>query len=464
MPRWSAETSWAIATWEKCSAAKFRLLDTILLYAGITHLPLRKTMSNNSIPIEVIPVKLIIPPKGGGKLSDKTLDLLADSMRVDGMLHPLLVRPSTERSGYYHLVAGRHRFYVTSKVLKSETVECRILSDMDDAEARMMALTENVCRTAPKSTLARLTLIAEWAELYTEKYPDKVGRRAGAKARWAGKSNEGQTETATEAVAEEPAETTSDANRAMQLASDGNETSATETEAASVEAVAAKAEPKKRKAKAKPKGGDGTFVEQVAAATGKSKDTIGRDLRITRSFPEDQWTLLLKLGSTQKDLLTILDATPNNVPARNQIVSLVASGQTTEQAIANVLGSESSTESSGEQMTDDQWYMERVYEPFGKYLANDSQFREDAILYRHVIDALGKLHKATKKIQEAAKAKANGGKVGWLFLNLAQLTHLSHPRNWLLCQNCGGRGLVDPGVTCNTCKGACYRLKTEKIG
>jgi hypothetical protein len=32
-------------------------------------------MSNNSIPIEVIPVKLIIPPKGGGKLSDKTLDL-----------------------------------------------------------------------------------------------------------------------------------------------------------------------------------------------------------------------------------------------------------------------------------------------------------------------------------------------------------------------------------------------------
>jgi ParB-like chromosome segregation protein Spo0J len=83
-------------------------------------------MSNNSI--EVLPVKLIIAPKG--KLSDKTLDLLADSM-----LHPLLVRPHPDRPGYYILVAGRHRYYVTCKVLKEETVEFRVLVDMDDAES-----------------------------------------------------------------------------------------------------------------------------------------------------------------------------------------------------------------------------------------------------------------------------------------------------------------------------------------
>jgi ParB-like nuclease domain len=152
-------------------------------------------MSNNSI--EVLPVKLIIAPKG--KLSDKTLDLLADSMRVDGMLHPLLVRPHPDRPGYYILVAGRHRYYVTCKVLKEETVEFRVLVDMDDAESRMMALTENVCRSAPKSSIARLTLISEWAALYTEKYPDKVGRRAGGKARWAGKANKAQAEVETEA-------------------------------------------------------------------------------------------------------------------------------------------------------------------------------------------------------------------------------------------------------------------------
>jgi hypothetical protein len=63
----------------------------------------------------------------------------------------------------------------------------------------MMALTENVCRSAPKSSIARLTLISEWAALYTEKYPDKVGRQAGGKARWAGKANKAQAEVETEA-------------------------------------------------------------------------------------------------------------------------------------------------------------------------------------------------------------------------------------------------------------------------
>jgi ParB-like nuclease domain len=65
-------------------------------------------MSNNTT--EMIPVRLIIAPKTGGKLSDKTLDLLADSMRVDGMLHPLMVRPHPDRPGFYILVAGRQRF------------------------------------------------------------------------------------------------------------------------------------------------------------------------------------------------------------------------------------------------------------------------------------------------------------------------------------------------------------------
>jgi hypothetical protein len=310
----------------------------------------------------------------------------------------------------------------------------------------MVTLTENVCRSAPKSAIARLTLISEWAALYKEKYPNKMGRRSAANTRWAGKAEEAKAETSAEAVAEEVAEAEVDANVIMTLASDSSDSSATETEA-----VAETVEPKKRTAKTQPKekGGEGTFVQQVVAATGKSKETIHRDLRITKNFHEDQYTLLLKLGSTQKDLLKILDATPNDVPSRNQIVSLVASGMPLDQAIANVLGTDASTESSGEEMTDDDWYMQRCYEPFGKDLSNDSQFRRDALLYRHTIDAIGKLHKATKKIQEAARAEAKGGNVGWFFFILSQITHLAHPRNWLICGVCGGRGLVDPGVTCN---------------
>jgi hypothetical protein len=382
-------------------------------------------------------------------------------MRVDGMLHPLLVRPHPDRPGYYHLVAGRHRFYVTSKVLKSETVECRVLADMDDAEARMTALTENVCRTVPKSSIARLTLISEWATLFAEKYPDKMGRKSAAKARWANKAEEAKAEEATEEVAEEVAESTTDACLRIEHASE-----ASESAEPAAEAVAETVEPRKSKAKAKTKekGGEGTFIEQVAKTIGKSRQTVHRDLRVTNGFPEDQSTLLLKLGSTQTDLLQILDFTPNDVPSRNQIVSLVASGMKVDQAIATVIGAANETEPSSEVVTDDDWYMSRCYEPFGKHLANDTQFRRDAILYRHTIDAIGKLRKATKKTQEAARAEAKGGNVGWFFFILSQITHLSHPRNWLICGTCGGNGLVDPGVACPACKGACYRIKTEKIG
>jgi hypothetical protein len=47
-------------------------------------------------------------------------------------------------------------------------------------------------------------------------------------------------------------------------------------------------------------------------------------------------------------------------------------------------------------------------------------------------------------------------------MTLFRLINISHPKDWAICIQCGGKSLVDPGITCPKCKGKCYDLKTER--
>src|SRR5476651_1377519 len=66
----------------------------------------------------------------------------AESIRVQGVLSPLLVRPLNERS--FEIVAGARR-YRAAQMAESETVPVRIVN-LTDAEALEAQLVENLIR------------------------------------------------------------------------------------------------------------------------------------------------------------------------------------------------------------------------------------------------------------------------------------------------------------------------------
>ena len=74
--------------------------------------------------------------------------------------------------------------------------------------------------------------------------------------------------------------------------------------------------------------------------------------------------------------------------------------------------------------------------------------------------------RSPKKIEEIIEEHKEDGKnfrAGWLYLTLHSLIHLSHPKDWLLCSTCRGKGIiVDTGIKCQDCKGWCYHLNTKK--
>lgn len=90
------------------------------------------------------------------------IDQLARSIRVNGLLQPIVVRPL--EGGQYEIVAGNRRFSAC-KLLKWRKIRCRII-ELDDKEAFEVSLVEN---------LQRKTLgVIEEAEAYRD-YVEKLG-------------------------------------------------------------------------------------------------------------------------------------------------------------------------------------------------------------------------------------------------------------------------------------------------
>jgi len=67
---------------------------------------------------------------------------LADSIRDDGLLHPLTVRPYGDQ---YEIVAGRRR-YEACKLIGMKIIPCNVAEDMDDRRAVLTSLKENMRR------------------------------------------------------------------------------------------------------------------------------------------------------------------------------------------------------------------------------------------------------------------------------------------------------------------------------
>lgn len=96
--------------------------------------------------ISTLPVLKLVPCQGQPRRSfdESALDELASSIREQGILQPLLVRPAPGDPGAYEIVAGERRWRAAKKAGLSQVPV--IIRELDDNEALTIALVENLQR------------------------------------------------------------------------------------------------------------------------------------------------------------------------------------------------------------------------------------------------------------------------------------------------------------------------------
>jgi ParB family chromosome partitioning protein len=102
------------------------------------------TIANTTTEYRDLPLSILTESRTNPRrfFEDSALNELAASIRSQGVLSPLLVRPLTDRS--FEIVAGARR-YRAAQLAEAETVPVRIVS-LTDAEALEAQLIENLQR------------------------------------------------------------------------------------------------------------------------------------------------------------------------------------------------------------------------------------------------------------------------------------------------------------------------------
>lgn len=96
-------------------------------------------------------------------------EVIAASMGQIGLTEPITVRTHVEKPGMYRLVAGAHRFYA-AKIFLAWTEIDAIVTDLDDAEARLVEIDENLMRRE-LGALDRAIFLAERKRVWEELHP-----------------------------------------------------------------------------------------------------------------------------------------------------------------------------------------------------------------------------------------------------------------------------------------------------
>jgi ParB family chromosome partitioning protein len=112
----------------------------------------------------------VLPSRLRARRPEKVAEL-AESMKAQGLLQPIVLRPASEdfRDGYL-LVAGRHR-YEAACLLKWESIRATIFADMAADTAELAEIDENLIR-ADLSPAERALHMGERKRLYEKLHPD----------------------------------------------------------------------------------------------------------------------------------------------------------------------------------------------------------------------------------------------------------------------------------------------------
>lgn len=387
--------------------------------------------------IKLIECDKIEFPKVNGDLRNFSKEFgknLAASIKAEGMHHAIAVRPNPEKEGFYLGVQGKHRHYAKHKVLKEQFIEANVFTDMDDQDAEMAMISENLWRN-PLTKIQHIKSIKKWWEHFSAKHPEKVGRgTAGGEA--------------SKAKAEAKKETVADV----------------------VDAVEVKAESKDEPEDEK---GTSNFSDMVAGATGQSKSAVKRDAQIAKAFDEEQLEVFEQMKVAKTDMLTV--AKIKDEVKRSEVVTLIASGMEPQDAIKEVMKEAAPERNDGKSkqtkeaekaakaekvsdMSDDDWF-EKYCGEKAKLFSNPAQFKVDALLFRKLSDLR---HAFRSKAKTSIKAVENEKILGPLFYLFRRFISISHPKDWMICDGCSGTGVgTETKTRCNKCSASGYLLKTE---
>ena len=98
----------------------------------------------------LLPVSRIVPGRNPRTYFDeKAMQELIDSVRANGVLQPILVRPKAD---VFELVAGERRWRAAKAAGGDDVQIIAIVRDMSDEEADIAALVENVQRESMSPT------------------------------------------------------------------------------------------------------------------------------------------------------------------------------------------------------------------------------------------------------------------------------------------------------------------------
>lgn len=412
------------------------------------------------MPTEMIELARIDWP--GVRKEDRTHDRefvrkLALSIEAEGMHQAIVVRPDPAGPGRYLGVIGWHRA-AAHDVLKRDMIEARVALDMDEEEAQIARVSENLFRN-PLSKPQQARAIARWHDDYDRKR--KEFEAAGKTQVEAGRRPVGR-----------PAKRSENSRLECQLApgtghfpdpavAEGGETTSAPSPAVTSHALALPAEP------------PANFAEHVGKMIGKSPRTIKRSLAIGRAFTPDQLEAFhqCRVGQESMEKIARFDE-----GKREAIVGLITNGMEPEDAIAKVAGTPEVApaagracevdgpaapgEEPGDGMTNEEWTEFHCVEIL-KLLPDPTAFRGHAALYRAIRDDRQTFKAKTKK--PIAEAKA-AGLYGGICSLTSRIVNLSHPKHWLLCGSCKGEGITVEGDSrrnCRECSSNGFVVKIE---
>lgn len=145
--------------------------------ADSTHiLQVEETQLDNTSELQKLPIEFLQSGKYQPRkdMSEEALEELASSIRSQGIIQPIVVRPIGEKS--YEIIAGERRWRA-AQLAKLDTVPC-IIKNVADEAAVAIALIENIQRedlNAMEEAVALNRLLTEF-ELTHQQVADAVGK------------------------------------------------------------------------------------------------------------------------------------------------------------------------------------------------------------------------------------------------------------------------------------------------
>lgn len=378
--------------------------------------PAQAVPATQMISLDLIDFPFVDPDER--KFSKDQAETLATSIRSEGLLQPILVRPHPDPqcAGRYQAIFGRHR-YEAHKILKLSEIRSWIV-EMDDDDAAMARLTENVFRYA-LSKKEKDVCIRKLVAYHDAKYPSDRGFNKSHDTRPRSKRNPG--------------------------AENGDPAPAVSSFSKNLEKTA-------------------------AAVQGVSESTAQSGIRKSRAFNEGQQEVLDEMKVSKGDQTAIAKLKKKfGVEKMDEALSLVASGMDAKDAIVLVAGEEALPKKqasangkadpkpdSDADLSDAEW-LDQECSAVRRMLKDTRHFDATALWYRQTRVARQEFRKAMKPFLDIDLKKNPLARM------ISKVINVKHPKDWIMCGSCKGAGATPIGAPCNECGVGGFKVEFDYV-